>query len=255
MSDTAIFIHSTGTGPFMWTRFLPHVAPLGTLTPSNLGYAPNPPIPAGQPCPWPLDVANLQASLPAAGNIHLVAHSYGGMLALKVAAAEPRVRSLWLWEPVLFGTLRREPLDGALDADSESLFSDRSFLHDEDAGGKAAWLKTFIDYWNGPGAWEALPDNARQASLKVGWKMFQEVRSTCLDDAPFAAYATNIPITLVAGSVSPAASRAMVAQLKHVNPQAVVESVDGAGHLGPVTHSKIAAASLGRHMARLPSLP
>src|SRR6185295_19515108 len=111
---------------------------------------------------------------------HLVGHSYGGLIALRVALDHPRlVRSIALYEPVAFGVLHDlRDAEGLANLATNDRTGD--FL-DDATGGSEKWLDQFIEYWNGPGAWAALPETSRQAFRAVGRKVFQEVRSLLLD--------------------------------------------------------------------------
>ncbi len=252
MSTVVLLIHSTGTTPQMWSRLLQE-APLRApaILPVNLGYAPNAPLPRGQDFHWSEDVAHLRRQIPAeATQVHLVGHSYGGLLAFKLALAlGERLASLWQYEPVLFGSLNREraSVDAATRKELEWLFDHPWFLGDVERGGSADWQEIFIDYWNRPGAWQAMPAAARAAMLAVGWKMYQEVRATSGDVTPFSDYRLHVPITLLLGAQSPAAPRAMAQALARVNPQTRIETLAGLGHMGPLLKPGALVESFRRH--------
>lgn len=255
MSELAVFIHSTGVGPFMWTRLLAEV-PDGpaTLAPLNRGYPPNSLIPRGTPCTVADEVVHLRALIPPGTTaLHLCGHSYGGLVAMELARQAPApVRSLWLYEPVLFGSLRRVAHDLPDDAAREvqMLFRDARVLLDESSGGGDEWLEAFVDYWNGPGAWAAMPEKARALSRIVGWKMFQEVRTVSLEPRPFEDYRFDLPMTLVTGERSTAAAREMVNHLAAVNPTAQVDRLPAVGHMAIIEAADRVAPSLRAHWAR-----
>ena len=87
------------------------------------------------------------------GPVHLVGYSWGGAVALKLAAWRPEaVRSLTVIEPSAFHLLR-----GGSDADRR-LFEEVMAIGAamDPAAGPArreAAMRLFIDYWNGDGAW------------------------------------------------------------------------------------------------------
>ncbi len=254
MGSTMVFIHSTGATPQMWAA-----APVEALrgvevfTPANLGYPPRLPVARDTPCGVDDDVALLGSQLPAEGTLHLVAHSYGGLVALKLLPAiQDRVGSVYLFEPVMFGALNRSaPKDPAVAAELKRFADDRWFLHDEDTGGREAWLSAFIDFWNKPGSWSRMPEEAKASTRSLGWKMFQEVRSVFNDANDFEDFVVRAPLTLVKAERSPASSRAMVDALAKVNPHAHVETLAGTGHMAPLTHPPIFAESLSAHWRRL----
>jgi len=114
-SAVSVFVHSTGTGPFLWDR-IPETVLGGTpkIAPANVGYPPNAPLARGTTTSAKEDAALVLAAIPdTASAVHLYAHSYGGYVALELLSLlGARVASLFLYEPVLFGALARE--EGAL---------------------------------------------------------------------------------------------------------------------------------------------
>lgn len=247
------FIHSTGTSPMMWGSVpTEQLTGATVLMPSNLGYPPNAPLARGTPFALEQEVDHLYAQLPTAGTVHLVAHSYGGLVAAKLAGRlGPRLGSMLLFEPVHFGSLARSThADPSAVEEAVTFRAHPSFLTDETLGGGEAWLEWFIDYWNRPGSWARLPEPMKAFTRELGWKMFQEVRWVFRDETPFEAYATTVPLTLVKGARSPKASRAMVDELARVNPHASVKELASAGHMAPLTHAAAANEVLLEHWAR-----
>lgn len=256
MSDVALFIHSTGVGPFMWNKLLVDLPPgIAPLTPTNRGYSLADLVPRGTKATVAEEVAHIKAQIPAGTTgVHLGGHSYGGLVALSLALdPEVPVTSLWLYEPVLFGALR--PLVHELPADvAEQVreFTEKPdrFL-DASTGGQDAWLENFVDYWNHPGMWASMPDKAKDMARLVGWKMFQEVRMVFEEPQAFDAYRYQVPITLVKGEHTQPPAREMVRRLAAVNPQAQVEVLQGLGHMGLVGAPDAVRPSLQAHWARV----
>ncbi|MBL8916131.1 MAG: alpha/beta hydrolase [Archangium sp.] len=248
-----LFVHSTGTGPFMWDT-IPEdvVAAERRLTPPNLGYPPLEDLPRGKSITVNDDVKHLLAGLPASGAFHLVGHSYGGLIAIKAAQQlGARVKSMFLIEPVMFGAIAR---DGDADPDGkkqlDEFLKNRWFLDDERRGGTEEWLEIFIDYWNRPGSWQRLPELMRHHNLSMGWKMFNEVRSVFRDSGSYEdnALPQNVPVTLVVGERSPLGSREVIRALSKRNPQARVVTLHGTGHMAPLTHPAKVAEALAAHL-------
>jgi pimeloyl-ACP methyl ester carboxylesterase len=94
---------------------------------------------------------------------HVVGHSYGGAVALQFASRHPRyVKTLTLIEPVSFHLLR----DG--DDIDERAFREVSevgatVVNASNCGDYQGGMRRFVDYWNGAGAWDALPASQRLA--------------------------------------------------------------------------------------------
>lgn len=258
MSEVALFIHSTGTGPFMWTSLMA-ACPEGVqpIAPTNRGYAMNDLLPRGTPFSVEDEVRHLKAQIPAdATGVHLMAHSYGGFAALTLAMdASVPVRSLWLYEPVLFGSLHaKAAVAGALPADAAqevaSFFDDPDFIANEERGGSDAWLERFVDYWNQPGMWAAMPDKAKAMARAVGWKMFLEVRSVATEPEPFEHYRLQVPLTLVRGERTTASAREMVNHLAQANPHAQVQTLQGLGHMAVLSAPQQVLPTLTDHWGR-----
>jgi pimeloyl-ACP methyl ester carboxylesterase len=256
MQDAVVFLHSTGTGPFMWKRFLQAVPEgMQVVTPTNRGYAPDDLFARGQPFEIDMDLAHVKAQLPqGAAGLHLVAHSYGGLLALTLALdASLPVRSIWLYEPVLFGSMKliTDDMDPETAAQVQALYDTPDFIGNVSEGGDEAWLARFVDYWSQPGVWAAMPDKVKQLNRAVGWKMFQEVRSQALLFRPVSDYQYAVPMTLVHGGLSPRPAGEMVRQLARHNPQSHVHTLAELGHMAVVTQADAVLPAFQAHWDRL----
>lgn len=255
---TALFIHSTGTFSSMWRPYLDATAGDATaLTPDNLGYPPNPPLTRGVTHSTQDEARHLLAHLEAhaaTGPFDLYGHSYGGLVALRLLEhLGPRVRSLWLFEPVLFGALP------TLRPGSEAAERTLAMVHsggffDDELGGTEVWLERFIDYWNRPGSWSRMPDTLRDPIRRVGWKMYQEVRQGFFDltGSPERPLPTLPAITtIIMGERSPLEARAMCELLAATSPDARLVDLAGVGHMAPLTHQTQVRESLLSHAQRL----
>lgn len=256
MSEIALFVHSTGVGPFMWNKLLVGLPDgIAPVTPTNRGYSLPDLVPRGTRVSVADEVAHIKSQIPAGTTaVHLGGHSYGGLVALSLAL-DPSVpvKSLWLYEPVLFGALR--PIVDELPADAaeqvrEFTQQPARFL-DDATGGQDAWLENFVDYWNHPGMWASMPDKAKDMARLVGWKMYQEVRMVFEEPQPFDAYRFEMPLTLVKGARTQPPAREMVRRLAAVNPSAHVDVLEGLGHMGLVGSPAGVLPSLQAHWARV----
>lgn len=260
MRDHAVFIHSTGTGPFMWKRLMAGLPEgLQAVTPVNRGYAPGDLMARGAPFDIAMDLAHVKQQLPAeTAGLHLVAHSYGGLLALQLALdPEVPVKSLWLYEPVMFGSMKAlaeqapEHVPAQVAADLMQVFANPRLFDDLDVGGTDDWLEGFVDYWSAPGVWAAMPDKVKDMNRAVGWKMFMEVRHQALLARPVSDYRFEGPLTLLHGALSPSPAQEMVRQLARVNPQARVEVLEGLSHMSLITQADAVLPTLRAHWDRV----
>lgn len=249
-----LFIHSTGTAPFMWDSIPEEVVPSAQrLQPSNLGYPPYALIPRGQKTTLAQEAAHVLTQLPVDEPLDVVAHSYGGLIALELLPLlGARVRSLCLFEPVLFGALMKdETADPATLERARTFLANDWFLSDEEKGGTDPWLELFIDYWNRPGSWARMPELLREHSLQVGWKMFQEVRSVFFEAKTFEERPLpEVKVTLVMGERSPIEAREIVKSYARRHPWARVVELAGTGHMAPLTHPAKVHAALAEHLSR-----
>lgn len=252
----SLFLHSTATTPAMW-----HAVPAAVigdshkLAPTNLGYPPNALLPRGTPCTVRDDAAAILAALPATGDVHIYSHSYGGTVALTlIEALGPRLKSLFLFEPVVFGALLNDrSVDTGPDgiAEAEALRDSRPWFLDDERGGSEEWIEIFIDYWNRPGTWQRMPPAQQAWTRQVAWKMYQEVKSVFTAMTRFDAFDIAVPTTLVSGERSPKAAQAMVRGLALVNPGVRVVTLEGAGHMAPLTHAAKVHALMQEHAEAL----
>lgn len=227
-----LLLHSGGMSSRQWRRLNEALSAQATVqAPDLLGSGANPVWPDERPFSLEVELESLesQAQWPA----HVVGHSYGGLLGLMLARRNPsRVLSLALYDPVAFGVLAG---DAAGSADLARVNDHPLFLDDRSGGGEE-WWRLFIEYWNGPGAWDGLPETTRESFLRVGRKVYYEVRGIAAERTPTQAYAdVTCPVLLMYGEKSPVAAQRVCHVLGAALPNARVVGVP-AGHMGPITH-------------------
>lgn len=248
--EPTLLIHSGGMSGRQFRKLAEILATTHeVIVPDLIGSGENAPWTETRPFHFSEDVAELAAIVDAVGgSAHLVGHSYGGLLALMLAKEEPRrARSIAVYDPVAFGTVHaaQDP-EGMVDA--VAVEKNPVFL-DDAVGGTDAWYEVFVDYWNGPGAWRALPPPSREAFLRVGKKVYAEVRSLMADRTPASDYARiDAPTLLLHGEKSPPAARRVVALLGAAMPRATVHAITGAGHMGPLTRADEVNAAITAHV-------
>lgn len=172
-----------------------------------------------------------------AAPFHLVGHSYGGAVALKFALCFPeRLRSLTLIEPSCFHVLRTAPGDHAHLLDEIGGVADavnRGVLSGDYRGGTAL----FMDYWGGPGTWDALPEQRKAQFADLAVHIAHHFWSLTEEQTPLQAYAAiDMPTLILCGTKSPAPSRTIARLLADTLPHARHRTVRDAGHMSPITH-------------------
>jgi pimeloyl-ACP methyl ester carboxylesterase len=183
------------------------------------------------------------------GKVHLVGHSYGGGVALKAALARPdRIASMALYEPTAFHLLRQMGGPGAL-AYAEIAGVAGRLRQGVVTGDYRAAVAAFIDYWNGPGAWEAMRPAAQNALIHWAPKGPLEFRAVMDEATPASAYgALNFPVLVLRGEHAPMSTRLIAEGLSQLLPTTRLMVVDGAGHMGPLTHAPVVSMPIMRHI-------
>ena len=106
-----VCIHASASSSGQWRPLMDRLAGrFRTLAVDLYGSGKSPEWPADRPLTLADEVALLEPIFESVGDrFHLIGHSYGGAVALKAALAGPgRLRSLVLFEPVLFALLNAD---------------------------------------------------------------------------------------------------------------------------------------------------
>ena len=116
-----VLVHgSVGNGPATWAAVQPLAHRFDLVIPNRGGYPPNPLLDRID-----FDVQADELAPLLEDEAHLVGHSYGGVIALLIAARRPDVvRSLTVSEPPAFGLVRGTPEVDRLVADLDAFFAD-----------------------------------------------------------------------------------------------------------------------------------
>lgn len=245
-----VMLHSGGMSSRQWKKLGDVLsATHRVVAPDFLGSGSNPPWPEGERFDFTMDVDAVAKILAEIGQpVHLVGHSYGGLVAMTLARRAPAsIRSIAVYDPVAFGVLHAANDGPGL---TDLARNDTPIFFDTERGGTDPWFEVFVDYWNGPGTWRAMPEPARQSFLQVGRKVFFEVYSLLQDRTTASAYAPiQAPALFLTGEASPMAAKRVVALLAEAMPRGRVVQVEGAGHMGPITNANFVNEAIRDHIA------
>jgi pimeloyl-ACP methyl ester carboxylesterase len=230
--DPTVLVHGSLTDSSGWARVLPGLARgVSVLAYDRRGYGRS--TPGARPTPVRTDAEDLAALLEATDfyPVHLVGHSYGAAVALRLASERPDlVRSLALHEPPYVGLLADRPATAEFG---------RTFLAAIDpiaaqvaAGAAAAAARTVVDAFSvRPGAWDRLPEAARRTGAAAMDRWVEEYRDgEALRPDPAGLRETLVPVLLTVGEESPAFLREISALLAADLPNATLRSIPGTGH-------------------------
>jgi pimeloyl-ACP methyl ester carboxylesterase len=212
----------------------PHV---DTVAVDLHGHGLGPALPAPDHSVFAEDVARVAKICERiVGGVHLVGHSYGGATALRVALTMPRqIRSVTVYEPVLFGVLRDCYGRGRPAAEIwEVARAVRRHVH---AGMRETAARIFIDYWSGAGTWDTLPE-ARQMGHAARMPVIAaQFESLVRDPVRLEHFKTlDVPVLCIVGRQTRAPVVRIAELIAGALPHASIERVAGLGHMGPVTH-------------------
>ncbi len=236
-----MLLHSSVSGARQWRHLMDDLKADHHVRAVNLfGYGKTP--------PWPNetrqsldDQARLaEAALPAnADNICLVGHSFGGSVAMKLAARlAGRVAKLVLLEANPFYLLRQA---GQADA-----FAEAMDLRDciKKFGALGEWsvaAEQFADYWGGAGSWRNMPPERRSAFADALKPNYFEWDAVMDEVTPLAQWARLLPrATLVVSdpnTVTPI--REITALLRQNCPMWTYREIAEGGHMAPLTRPDI----------------
>jgi pimeloyl-ACP methyl ester carboxylesterase len=236
LGSPVVLLHSSLSSKSQWSELAALLTPRFQVIALDLcGYGDNP-MPAALR-PFSVDdevrlVADrLDRLVPPHVRVHLVGHSYGGLVALRFAErCRGRVASLSLYEPVAFGVLDRA--DAALAEVRRAADCVRQLVK---AGLRLQAAEIFVDFWSGAGSYGRLPRPVKEGIARNIGKVpydFQAAMAWPVDAA--GVRSITVPSLLLTGDHSPPIAQHIVQQLSRSLPKRYVGRID-AGHMGPVT--------------------
>lgn len=253
VGEPVLCLHGSCSSSALWRSLSRHLRDrYRVLAPDLYGY--------GKTSPWSRpsgmrvedEAALVSALLEHCGPlVHLVGHSYGGAVALKLGLAKhDRIHSLILIEPGAWNLLRLEREDEAF---AEIRALKEAGVEAVQCGDDAKAAQLFVDRWNGPGAWQALPEHQRVYVVGTMRKLGLEWEAVFADPTRLADYAgITLPTLMLSGDSGPIPGRRLARLLADVIPSCTYSVIEGAGHMSPFTHAPAVNAAIKAHLGQNP---
>ena len=238
-----VLVHGSPGDSRSWGRVVPHLRDRFRVLAIDLpGYGGSdgvPDEPMGRAALMGAAVARLVESV--GRPVRLVAHSFGGVVAVQAAmqAAPGTIGKLILFEPVFFRALH-------ITDDRQAL--DPATAHFEDYVGRVmaeepGAVRLMIDYWFGEGAFARMPDPVRAYLDANARRNALDVRSSFHDTATAEQLAAfTPPVLVICGDRSPEIVRAIGRGMVQLLPNAHLEALAGANHGMLDSHSEAVAS-------------
>ena len=238
-----VLIHGSFSTSSVWKRIVANLDAdrARTLTPDLPGWGDSDPAPEDCADLGEYHAAAVEAAVTqaAVNPIHLVAHSYGAVIALTIAiAGRVAIRSLTLFEPLPLGLLAQT---GDREAFAEVEAFVRRYRSAFDSGDEWA-ARHVIDFWGGSGTFDTMSASAR-AAIAAG--TVQNIRDfgANVGFRPSLAACRSIraPLTVALGEQASPIARLVGRRLCELIPDSALVEIPAAGHFMIHTHASESA--------------
>ncbi|WP_371168248.1 alpha/beta fold hydrolase [Aliiroseovarius sp. 2305UL8-7] len=191
-----------------------------------------------------VEIAEALLEREADGPLDLIGHSFGATIALRLAQRVPdRVRSLTLFEPVLFAAAKAHLVFAENLAYMNGPFADAMR-----AGDRMEAARLFNVMWGRSDVWQSLPQ-AQRDDMAKRIHLIPAGKVVTHDDiheqaAPGALEALKFPVLLMEGANSPEIARVVLDVMERRLPNATRRVIANAAHMAPVTHPELVANAI-----------
>ncbi len=249
--ERVIALHCSGAAASQWRHFADAIGDqYEVLTPEHYGCETSGPWRGEHAFTLADEAARTIALIDKHDDkVHLVGHSYGRGVALCVALARPsRIASMALYKPSAFHLLRQMGEPGTK-AYAEIAGVAQRVCDGVVSGDYQGAVSQFVDYWNGPGAWEAMPSAVQNTLIRWAPKGPLDFQALMNEPTPARAYRRlNFPALIMRGERAPKPTRVIAHVLVDLMPKSRLMVIDDAGHMGPLTHASQVSAAIVRHI-------
>ena len=183
--------------------------------------------------------------------VHLIGHSYGGTVAVKIALLRPDlIRSLNLYEPAVFhlldgGESTEQPLLESLQQVAASL---RQHIG---AGMPDRGMETFVDFWNGKGSWACLPEKSQMKISQTAPTVLADFGNLFAETWEVEALGSiHKPVQVLMGMESPTPAQRVATRVFQSIPGAELVMLPGLDHMAPINTAEWVNPRICQHIAR-----
>lgn len=242
-----VFVHGSWTDRHAWDMVTPELAArYRVITYDRRGHSQSE-RPPGTPSlgAHAADLAALIDHLEAAP-AHIVANSFGGVVALETAVSYPdRVASLCLHEPPAFALVQDDPeLHTALE---QARQLEQRVTDEILAGNNERAARTFVELAIGVGEWERFPEQVRRTMVHNAETVPGDFDAEYHTSDPDQLSTITAPVLLTGGGQSPpdVPFAVILDRLVAVLPVADLYTFQHAGHVPHRTHPRELAQVIG----------
>jgi pimeloyl-ACP methyl ester carboxylesterase len=234
-------LHAGNANSGQWRALMERLASRFRVIACDLsGSGKSPPFPPGATYTLDEEVSFLAPAFEAAGDaFHLVGHSYGGAVALKAALRyRARLRSLTLFEPVLFSLLLSSAPQSDAVREIRALAQRTTEL--AACGDLEGAAREFVDYWFEPGTWTAMREETR-APIREGMSPSGQRWGALFNDPARLADLARLDVLtlLINAQKSRLPARELSRLLAATLPRVWSTDIPGVGHMAPLRHPEL----------------
>ena len=236
-----VLVHCSASGARQWRRLMDDLKADFHVRAVNLfGYGKTPPWSIEAPQTLEDQARLVETALPRnADSVCLVGHSFGGSVAMKLAARlSGRVASLVLLETNPFYLLKQS---GRAEAFAEAMELRDCVKKFGAVGDWVAAAEQFADYWGGAGSWQDMPEERRRAFAEALKPNYFEWDAVMDETTPAEEWARLLPLgTLVVSDPNTVLPiREITAILRLACPMWTYKEIAGGGHMAPITRPDV----------------
>lgn len=246
-------LHSSASNGGQWNRLSSDLDGRFRVHAPNLpGYGPDSLTPA------PSETGLAAAAMPVIAEIlalqqpvHLLGHSNGAGIALKVAMLRPDlIKSLTLYEPATFHLLRDgSRVDKGLFAGIEEIAD--ALAAGSESGNPEPGMRAFLDFWNGAGTWKQLPEKAKQKYGRLANQVVEDFSRALAEDWDLGQlHGLDMPTLLLMGLDSPEIAQRVATLVHQAIPVSDLALLPGLGHMAPITDPEWVNLRIVHHIAK-----